>query len=93
MPYHNGNLRLDGTEKGSGFFGELKRPNGQISTELSIGVNFGGEEIQIPTLVPTLTPGEINSLLEGRGPTEEIKKKAVDHAKDRMKRGLSPFKE
>ena len=31
--------RADGTKKGSGFFGELKTPDGRAMTELSVGVN------------------------------------------------------
>ena len=93
MPRNGGNLRADGTKKGPGFFGTLKRPDGKVSTEISIGVTFDGKEVQIPSLVPTLTPGEINMLLEGNDPTPAMVQKAVDHAKERMSRGLSPFEE
>ena len=89
---NNGNLREDGTKKGGGFLGTLKRPDGNISTELSIGVNVDGEEILIPSLVPTLSPGEIDFLLEGNKPTNEIIDKAVNHAMDRKKKGLGYFK-
>jgi len=83
--------RPDGSIKGAGFMGELKRPNGDISTELSIGVNFDGREHEIPTLVPTLTQKEINHLLLGNAPTEPIVRKAVEHARMRMSQGNSPF--
>ena len=83
--------RADGTKKGSGYFGELKRPNGGISTELSIGVGFDGKETQIPLLVPTLTQQEISYLLSGNQPTDEIVQKAIEHAKMRMSQGKSPF--
>lgn len=86
-------LRADGTQKGLGYFGELKRPDKKISTELSIGVGFDGKETQIPTLVPTLTRNEINYLLEGNKPTKEIQDKAIAHAKTRMDQGKSPFAE
>jgi len=89
-------LRSDGTEKGPGFLGTLQRPDGKVSTELSIGVSFDGKEMEIPTLVPTLTKEEINFLLnagEGTKLPQSIKKKAVEHAKKRIKQGLSPFKE
>lgn len=78
-------------EKGGGFFGTLKRPDGGVSTEISIGVNFGGEEIEIPSLVPTLTKSEINHLLNGKKPTKTIIDKAVSHAKDRIAKGKDPF--
>jgi len=78
-------------EKGLGYFGELKRPDGGISTELSIGVNINGKETEVPTLVPTLTKAEINYLLEGNKPTKEIISKAVKHAQERTSQGKSPF--
>ena len=84
-------LRQDGTQKGQGYFGELKRPDANISTELSIGVEFDGEEVEIPLLVPTLTRREIDSLLKGSEPTKQMVHKAVKHAKRRMKQGKSPF--
>ncbi len=87
-----GNLRPDGTLKGQGFLGSLKRPDGGISTELSISVGVEGKEILIPSLVPTLTKGEINYLLGGGEMTEAIRNKAVEHAMQRKKKGLSPFK-
>lgn len=85
--------RLDRTKKGPGFLGTLKRPDGKVSTELSIGVNVDGKEIQIPSLVPTLTKEEINSLLANGPMTDAIVKKAVEHAKQRMASGKSPFLE
>ena len=69
----------------------MKRPDGKVSTEISIGVNINGKETEIPTLVPTLTKDEIDYLLKGGKPTKEIVDKAVKHAKKRMSQGLSPF--
>lgn len=83
--------RSDGTKKGRGFLGELKRPDGNISTEISIGVNIGGREMEIPTLVPGLTQQEQDSLLKGERPSEAIVKKAVAHAKERIKSGKNVF--
>jgi hypothetical protein len=89
-------LRNDGTRKGRGFFGALKRPDGKVSTEISVGVDFGSGEQEIPLLVPTLAPEEVQWLLNydasGKGdipPT--ILKKAVEHARGRIKSGMSPF--
>ena len=87
----NYGLRPDGTPKGNGFFGPLMRPDGAVSTEISIGVDFDGRETQIPSLVPTLTPAERDYLLAGNDPTPTIVQKAVDHARQRMAKGLSPF--
>lgn len=90
MPPNYGN-RTDGTPKGLGYFGELKRPDGNVSTELSIGVNLGGKEMEIPLLVPTLSRPEIDSLLAGGKPSPEMVDKAVQFAIERMDRGMSPF--
>jgi hypothetical protein len=87
-------LRHDGTAKGSGYFGELKRPDGSISTELTIGVNINGKEMEIPSLVPTLSEKQKEWLLthnnEDKTP-DDIVKVATEHAKQRLKAGLSVF--
>lgn len=87
-------LRLDGTPKGMGFLGKLERPDGKISTELSIGFEVGGKEVLMPALVPTLTPEEIDILLnskEGDRFPDIIYQKAYEHGIERIKRGESPF--
>ena len=87
--------RFDGTQKGKGYLGVLKRKDGNVSTEISVGVEMDGKEVQIPTLVPTLDKKEVDYLLntwkEGDKIPKPIIDKAVDHAKMRMKKGLSPF--
>lgn len=87
-PYGN---RPDGTPKGKGYFGELRRPDGKVSTELSVGVNVDGEDMEIPLLVPTLEREEIDLLLNDGIPTKRIMNKAIKHALERKKQGLSPF--
>ena len=84
-------LRADGSEKGKGFLGQLPHASGKTSTEISIGVNIGGKETEIPALVPTLTKQEVQLLLSGKEPTKEIIQKAVDHAKKRMAEGKNVF--
>lgn len=88
--------RADGTQKGYGFFGEMPIKGGGIATEYSIGVNFDGKEVQIPSLVPTLTKSELNLMVNDIIPNKkpvprDIVKKAVEHAKARMRQGKSPF--
>lgn len=87
--------RNDGTAKGKGFLGELQRPDGGVSTEISVGVNIGGKEMEVPLLVPTLTQQEIRFLLENDPASgdipESIMRKAYDHAVGRVGNGLSPF--
>lgn len=89
----NYGTRPDGTPKGPGYFGELQRPDGKVSTELSIGVELNGKETEIPSLVPTLTKQEVDSLISGDKPTPQIIQKAADHAKERIAAGKSPFAE
>lgn len=85
--------RKDGTPKGPGWLGKLKMKDGsgKDMTELSVGVEFDGREQLIPSIVPTLTKGEIEHLRQGKKPTKAIIDKAVDHAKKRIKEGESPF--
>jgi hypothetical protein len=88
--------RPDGTEKGDGFLGVLKRPDGGVSTEMSIGVSFNGKETLIPSIVPTLSKEEVDYLLnfqpgEGKQIPRPIVDKAVAHARKRITEGKSPF--
>lgn len=89
----NYGARPDGTSKGKGWLGELKRPDGGVSTELSVQFDdvLGGRPI--PLLVPTLDPAEIKHLLTGKRPTPAIFDKAIRHAIERDTQGLSPFKD
>lgn len=84
-------FRADGSKKGQGFLGPLKFHDGRTSTELSIGVNIGGRDVEIPALVPTLSKEQIDHLLAGNAPTDGIAEKAIEHAKMRVGQGLSPF--
>lgn len=92
--------RQDNSEKGMGYFGPMKRQDGGISTEISIGTNIGGKEIDIPLMVPTLETKELKYLLDTpvdsksfmQNMPQTIIKKAVEHANMRMKMGKSPFK-
>ena len=71
-----------------------------ISSEISVGVNINGKEMDIPTMVPGLSDKELNYLLTtpmDAIPTADkavfsgIQQKAIDHAKARIRAGLSPF--
>ena len=44
-------------------------------------------------IVPTLTKGELDHLLSGKEPTDEIYNKAESWAKSRIEQGKSPFAE
>lgn len=98
--------RGDGSEKGMGWLGLRQRPDGTVSSEISIGVNLGGKETEIPTMVPGLSSDEVSYLLTHkpaaifRGPYDKmppieksIMDKATDFAKQRAAKGLSPFRQ
>ncbi len=86
-------LRRDGTQKGEGWLGVLKMQDGRVMTEATVGVEFDGKEIDIPTLVPTLTKEETQFMQQGGDPRKHptIMKKAITHAKQRMAQGKSVF--
>lgn len=90
-------LRNDGkTLKGTGWLGVLRLPNGGVASEYTIGVNIDGKEIDIPTLVPTLTKEEqdlmVNDVIpNNKDVPDSIVKKAVDFAKMRLANGRSVF--
>lgn len=91
-----GNLRPDGSPKGTGFLGRVALPGGDFATEFSIGVQIDGKETEIPTLVPTLTKAEVEKLtsdiIPNRKPIPDaIVNKAVAHARARIAAGESPF--
>lgn len=86
--------RADGTKKGSGWLGEIRLPNGDVATEYSIGVGLDGQDIEIPTLVPTLTQEEVAMMRDDIIPNnkpipDDIKNKAVAHARQMMSEGKS----
>lgn len=83
--------RPDGSEKGRGFLGELRSPRGDVMTEYSVGVEFDGKEVEIPSLVPTLTPDEVRAIVTTGEVPESAFQKALDHAKQRLAAGKSPF--
>lgn len=88
--------RADGSEKGNGFLGVIQRPDGKVSSEISVGVNIDGKEVEIPTLVPTLTKAERdflinNDISDPKKIPASIIQKAVDHARPRLAAGKSPF--
>lgn len=86
----NYGTREDGTPKGAGYFGEVKRQDGKgLSTELSIGVTLNGKETLIPSMVPTLTPEEVHSIVNDGPITDAIAQKAIAHAKKRLAEGKS----
>jgi len=99
VDYNYGKRHNSETLKGNGWFGPLLRKNRKegASTEISAGFEIEGKEVEIPLLVPTLTPEEVTWLLStpmndlmGKLP-KSISLKAVEHAKKRLSEGKSPF--
>lgn len=95
------NLRPDSTIKGSGFLGAIPRLDNpkDVSTELSIGIDWGSGEKLIPTMVPTLDDNELKYLLSTPADklntvnpelNKSITRKAVEFAKERESKKL-PF--
>lgn len=87
-------MRVDGTPKGRGYLGLLQRPDGRPMTEFTIGIPIDGVETEIPSIVPTLSPEQINHLLlmqKGDEIPNSIVRQAVEHARKRLEKGLSPF--
>jgi len=93
--------RADGSQKGNGWLGVLQRPDGKgVMTEFTVGTKINNKEMDIPTLVPTLSKEEVNYILnskEGdrklfRTPMgRQIMDKAIAHAEGRVKEGKSVF--
>ena len=72
--------------KGAGYFGEVARPDGKVSTELTS--NFGKGEI--PNIVPGLTRSELTNMVDNKF-TPETDAKAKSYAAFRQLNGQSPF--
>lgn len=89
--------RNDGkTYKGSGWLGEIPVKGGGVATEYTVGVQIDGKEIDIPTLVPTLTKDEVSQMVNDIIPNSKpvpdaIMEKAAAHAKKRLSEGKSVF--
>jgi hypothetical protein len=83
--------RVDGSKKGMGWLGLLRRPDGNVSSELSVGVEIDGKEREIPLLVPTLTRQEIDQVLSSDEPPRAALDKAVAFARQRIAKGQDPF--
>jgi hypothetical protein len=90
-----GMARPDGSTKSKvGFLGPIKRDDGGTMTEFSIGVKIDGTEMDVPSMVPTLTETEVETLRtlpEGKEVPIAIQRKAAAHARKRIAEGLDPF--
>ena len=73
--------------KGLGYFGPVPHAGGQTSTELSAHSDVGS----FPLMVPTLSAQELQHLMSGAKPTEDIYRKAEQWKLQRDNQGLSAF--
>ncbi len=100
-PPKSESLRPDGTKKGLGWLGPLKRPDGRMSTEITFDVHLDGKKVYMPLMVPTLTKQELDAILQLDEKDPDffkklppgVEDKAVEHAIQRLRQGLSPFKD
>jgi hypothetical protein len=79
------------TKKQRGYFGEMRTPDNRPIGELSSEFEYDGKNIAHPLIVPTLTKEELDLLISGGRPTEDIFKKAQMWALSRIERGQDPF--
>lgn len=73
--------------KSVGWLGVKKDPKGLAMTEFSIGDGRG----DFPTMVPTLSNDEINSIVKDKNITNSVEIKARQFANERRSQGKSPF--
>lgn len=100
-PQNNFGNRPNGTPKGTGWMGVIKRPDGNVMTEVTTGVEINGKETDIPLITPYSTKADIEYLksadVQGKDFYEKMPKglmdRAVRHANERMKSGKSVYKD
>lgn len=76
------------TMKGKGYYGALPSVEGGFSTEISSTDEQGRS---YPLLSPNLTQEQINMLLQGAAPTNDIYNQAESWANYRRSAGMDPF--
>ncbi len=103
-PSRDWGQRVDGSAKGDGWLGPRTRPDGNVSTEISAGVEINGKEQEIPLMVPGLNKTEMDYLMT-QDPDQEknpdffknmpagLLDKATAFAEKRIAEGKSPFKQ
>ncbi len=92
--------RPDGSAKGTGWMGEIPRPDGTVMTEVTSGVNIDGKDVNIPLITPRATKDDIeylkNADVKGKDFYKNMPKglmdRAVDHAVKQMKSGKPVYK-
>jgi hypothetical protein len=94
-PYQYGNRYGTNDPKANGFFGELPLPSGNVATEYSVGQTMNGNNVEMPSIVPTLNASELQSALiaanSGTQLSDAVYDKSLKYAQQRASQGQSPF--
>lgn len=87
--------RVDGTKKGQGWMGAIPMQDGsgKVMTEQTAEMDVNGERVAFPLIHPGSTKEEIDTLAKGGKLPRESVIRALDHALERKKQGLSPYKD
>ena len=88
--------KMDGDQKQAGWRGVLPDGKGGVMTEVSVGTQLNGKEVQIPLIVPDSTEEDLKRIAQiANGELTEIPddlmEKAVAFAQKRIAEGKSPF--
>lgn len=91
-------IREDQTVKAQGFFGPIRHASGASSTELSVGYGEPTSRAYThksdrlyPSMVPTLTRGELDAVVGGGEWPDAVYDKARAYGEQRLAQGKSPF--
>lgn len=81
--------------KSQGWLGPLQNGLGQSVSEYSISQNVNGRNVEMPSIVPGLTPDELQMIMRasetGSQLPSSVYEKAMAHAQERIRHGRSPF--
>ena len=86
----------NGTKKGKGWYGELHDSEGNIVTEMTVGINIDGEEVDVPAVNPILSEKQLTTLLGIKSDQplpEDIIDTAVEYAIFRKQQGRGMYAE
>lgn len=79
--------------KDKGHLGEIRMPDGRdVMTEVSLG-EPNSDDIYRPAITPGMHPADLNYIRETGKVPEDVRKTSEKFAKDRIKKGKSPFYE